>query len=87
MSKNVNNEISENNEKYKVVTLSDGTQIKIRYPKGKDLRFAMSGGNMNDADIIFRLASNLTCLSPDELDEMGAKDCSAILKEVGGFLA
>lgn len=39
-----NNIIEENNEKYTVVTLSDKKEIKIRHPKGRDVRFMMSGG-------------------------------------------
>lgn len=87
MENSVKNEILENGLKYRVITISDKNELKIRYPKGKDLRFAMSGASMNDADVVFRLASTLTCLSPEELDDMDAKDCSLVLKEVGSFLA
>ncbi|MBN7287463.1 MULTISPECIES: phage tail assembly protein [Campylobacter] len=87
MRKDANNEITENNEKYKVVTLSDGTEVKIRYPKGKDLRFAMSGTRGDEAGLTFKLASNLTCMSEAELDELPAKDCSLILGVVASFLA
>ncbi|MBQ3167891.1 phage tail assembly protein [Campylobacter sp.] len=81
-----NNIIEENNEKYTVVTLSDKKEIKIRHPKGRDVRFMMSGGGQNDSDLLFRLTSNLTCLSEEELENMEAKDCTMLLKEVSSFL-
>lgn len=86
MAKEKSNIIEENGEKYTIVKLSDDKEIRVRYPKGRDLRFAMGGG-ASDSEIIFKMASNLTCLSEDELDNMNAKDCSIILKEVAGFLA
>ncbi|WP_086276431.1 phage tail assembly protein [Campylobacter vicugnae] len=79
-----NNIIEENNEKYTVVTLSDKREIKIRHPKGRDVRFMMSGGGQN---VLFRLTSNLTCLSEEELENLDAKDCTMLLKEVSNFLA
>lgn len=79
--------IEQDGIKYTVVTLSDGNKVKIRHPKGKDLRFAMSTGRSNEADLTFRLASNLTCMSEAELEELEAKDCSLILSAVAGFLA
>lgn len=81
-----NNIIEENGDRYTVVTLSDKKEIKIRHPKGRDVRFMMSGGTSNDGDLVFKLASTLTCLSEDELENMEAKDCSSILKEVSSFL-
>ena len=51
--------IEQDGIKYTVVTLSDSNEVKIRHPKGKDLRFAMSAGRSNEADLTFRLASNL----------------------------
>ena len=74
--------IEQDGIKYTVVTLSDGNEVKIRHPKGKDLHFAMSAGRNNEADLAFRLASNLTCMSEAELE---AKDCSLILSAVAGF--
>lgn len=47
----------------------------------------MSAGRNNEADLAFRLASNLTCMSEAELEELEAKDCSLILSAVAGFLA
>jgi len=87
MAKAKSNVVEENGNQYTVITLSDGREIKIRHPKGKDLRFAMNGSGGNDADIVFKLSSTLTCLSLDELDELQAKDCSLIIKEVAAFLA
>ncbi|CUU87880.1 Uncharacterised protein [Campylobacter hyointestinalis subsp. hyointestinalis] len=82
-----NNIIEENNEKYTVVTLSDKREVKIRHPKGRDVRFMMSGNGASDSDLLFKLASNLTCLSEEELENMNAKDCTMVLKEVSSFLA
>lgn len=82
-----NNIIEENNEKYTVVTLSDKREVKIRHPKGRDVRFMMSGNGASDSDLLFKLASNLTCLSEEELENMEAKDCTMVLKEVSSFLA
>lgn len=79
------NIIEENGEKYTIVKLDGDKELKIRHPKGRDLRFAMSGGG-SDSDIIFKMASNLTCLSEAELDDMPARECSEILKEVSRFL-
>ncbi|EDO9794809.1 phage tail assembly protein [Campylobacter fetus] len=79
--------LTENGEKYTVVTLSDKKEVKIRHPKGSDVRFMMSGSGQNDSDLLFRLTSNLTCLSEDELENMEAKDCAMVLKEVSSFLA
>lgn len=79
--------LTENGEKYTVVTLSDKKEVKIRHPKGRDVRFMMSGSGQNDSDLLFRLTSNLTCLSEDELENMEAKDCAMVLKEVSSFLA
>ncbi|MBE2985443.1 phage tail assembly protein [Campylobacter sp. RM9344] len=79
--------IEEKGNKYSVIKLSDGKEIKIRYPKGRDLRFAMSGAKSDEATLTFRLASSLTCLSEAELDELEANDCATILKEVSSFLA
>ena len=58
MSK-TNEIIEQDSIKYTVVTLSDGNEVKIRHPKGKDLRFAMSAGRSNEADLTFRLARTL----------------------------
>ena len=63
------------------------TKLKLDTQKGKDLRFAMSAGRNNEADLAFRLASNLTYMSEAELEELEAKDCSLILSAVAGFLA
>lgn len=82
-----NNIIEENNEKYTVVALSDKREVKIRHPKGRDVRFMMSGNGASDSDLLFRLTSNLTCLSEEELENMEAKDCTMVLKEVSSFLA
>lgn len=82
-----NNIIEENGEKYTVITLSDKKEVKIRHPKGRDVRFMMSGNGASDSDLLFRLASNLTCLSEEELENMEAKDCTMVLKEVSSFLA
>lgn len=82
-----NNIIEENNEKYTVVALSDKREVKIRHPKGRDVRFMMSGNGASDSDLLFRLASNLTCLSEEELENLDAKDCTILLKEVSSFLA
>lgn len=79
--------IEEKGNKYTIIKLSDDKEVKIRHPKGKDLRFAMSGAKTDEAVLTFRLASNLTCLSEAELDELEAKDCANILKEVSSFLA
>lgn len=79
--------IEEKGNKYTVIKLSDDKEIKIRHPKGRDLRFAMSGGTLNDADMIFKITSNITCLSEAELDELEAKDLATLLKVVSGFLA
>lgn len=79
--------IEEKGNKYTVIKLSDDKEIKIRHPKGRDLRFAMSGGILNDADMIFKITSNITCLSEAELDELEAKDLATLLKVVSGFLA
>lgn len=84
--KDEKNIVEENNEKYTVVTLSDKREIKIRHPKGRDVRFMMSGGGQNDSDLLFRLTSNFTCLSEEELENMEAKDCTMLLKEVSSFL-
>lgn len=45
----------------------------------------MSGSGQNDSDLLFRLTSNLACLSEDELENMEAKDCAMVLKEVSSF--
>ncbi|ANE33765.1 putative protein, FluMu gp41 family [Campylobacter hyointestinalis subsp. lawsonii CCUG 27631] len=82
-----NNIIEENGEKYTVVTLRDKREVKIRHPKGRDVRFMMSGNGASDSDLLFRLTSNLTCLSEEELENMDAKDCTMVLKEVSSFLA
>lgn len=82
-----NNIIEENGEKYTVVTLNDKREVKIRHPKGRDVRFMMSGNGASDSDLLFKLASNLTCLSEEELENMEAKDCTMVLKEVSSFLA
>nr|WP_314399824.1 phage tail assembly protein [uncultured Campylobacter sp.] len=79
--------IEQDGIKYTVVTLSGGNEVKIRHPKGKDLRFAMSGTKGSEADLTFRLASNLTCMSEAELEELEAKDCSLILSAVARFLS
>lgn len=79
--------IEQDGIKYTVITLSGGNEVKIRHPKGKDLRFAMSAGRSNEADLTFRLASNLTCMSEAELEELEAKDCSLILSAVARFLS
>ena len=63
------------------------TKLKLDTQKAKDLRFAMSAGRNNEADLAFRLASNLTYMSEAELEELEAKDCSLILSAVAGFLA
>lgn len=55
--------LTENGEKYTVVTLSDKKEVKIRHPKGRDVRFMMSGSGQNDSDLLFRLTSNLTVLA------------------------
>ncbi|CUU77350.1 Uncharacterised protein [Campylobacter hyointestinalis subsp. hyointestinalis] len=81
-----NNIIEENNEKYTIVALSDKREVKIRHPKGRDVRFMMSGSSANQADAVFKLTSNLTCLSEEELENMEAKDCTIILKVVNDFL-
>jgi len=73
---------------YTLVTLSNGENLEIRHPKGKDLKFAMSfkdGSSMGD--IVFALASNLTCKSVEELEGMNIKDTSKIVNVVSGFLA
>ena len=62
--------IEEKGNKYTVIKLSDDKEIKIRHPKGRDLRFAMSGTKTDEATLTFKLASNLTCLSEAELDEL-----------------
>ncbi|CUU80257.1 phage tail assembly protein [Campylobacter hyointestinalis] len=82
-----NNIIEENGEKYTVVTLSDKREVKIRHPKGRDVRFMMSGNGASDSDLLFRLTSNITCLSEEELENLDAKDCAILLKEVSSFLA
>ena len=79
--------IEQDGIKYTIIALSDGNKVKIRHPKGKDLRFAMSAGRNNEADLAFRLASNLTYMSEAELEELETKDCSLILSAVAGFLA
>ena len=55
--------IEQDGIKYTVITLSGGNEVKIRHPKGKDLRFAMSGAKGSEADLTFCLSSNLTCIS------------------------
>lgn len=79
-----NNIIEQDGEKYTVLILN-GKEIRIRHPKGKDLRFMMNSGD-NNAQMMFKLASNLTCLSDSELDDMDAKDCANLLKEISNFL-
>ncbi|WP_419257281.1 phage tail assembly protein [Campylobacter fetus] len=73
--------LTENGEKYTVIALSDKKEVKIRHPKGRDVIFMMSGGGLNDSYLLFRLASNLTCLSEEELENIEAKDCTIILKK------
>lgn len=77
--------IEENGERYKVVKVQD-KEIKIRYPKGRDMRFAMRKGIKSEADVIFALSSQLTCLSEEELEEMDAKDVMLITGTVMSFL-
>ncbi|MBE2985463.1 phage tail assembly protein [Campylobacter sp. RM9344] len=81
------NIITENGNTYTLLKLSDGKELKIRHPKGRDLRFAMSGTKGDEAALTFKLASNLTCLSEAELDELEAKDCALILGVAAGFLS
>ena len=76
------NIIEENGEKYTVVKLSDDKELKVRHPKGRDLRFARRGTKGDEG----ALASTLTCLSEAELDELDAKDCALILGMVTNFL-
>lgn len=78
--------IEQNGIKYTFVTLSDNSEVKIRHPKGKDLRFAMRGTKGDEGALTFKLASTLTCLSEAELDELDAKDCALILGMVTNFL-
>ena len=80
------NIIEENGEKYTVVKLSDDKELKVRHPKGRDLRFAMRGTKGDEGALTFKLASTLTCLSEAELDELDAKDCALILGMVTNFL-
>lgn len=80
------NVIEQDGVKYTVLKLSDEKKIKVRHPKGRDLRFAMGGTKGDEAALTFRLASNLTCMSEAELDELEAKDCALILGVVANFL-
>jgi hypothetical protein len=80
------NVIEQDGVKYTVLKLSDEKEIKVRHPKGRDLRFAMGGAKGDEAALTFRLASNLTCMSEAELDELEAKDCALILGVVANFL-
>lgn len=77
--------IEENGERYKIVKVQD-KKIKIRYPKGRDMRFAMRKGLKSEADVIFALSSQLTCLSEEELEDMDAKDTMLITGTVMSFL-
>ncbi|MBE3022946.1 phage tail assembly protein [Campylobacter sp. 7477a] len=81
------NIVEENSNKYTVVKLTNGNTVKVRHPKGRDLRGFMSGTFKQDDDSLFRLASSLTCLSLDELDDMDGSDFKAIMLVVSGFLA
>ncbi len=82
------NIIEKDGEKYTVIELTNGEELEVRHPKGKDLRVAMSleGNSTNIGDIVFSLASTLTCKSQDELDSMDIKDTSKIINIVSGFL-
>ena len=87
MKKIKNDIIEKDGEIYTVVTLSTDEKVEIRHPKGRDLKFAMSSGANGDIGaMIFALASNLTCKTEQELEEMNIKDTSLIVNVVSGFL-
>ena len=77
--------INENGNDYTVLQLTN-EEIRVRHPKGSDVRFMMGSETRTDADAIFRLASTLTCLSEDELNNLDARDCLKIIKATSSFL-
>ena len=60
------------------------SELEVRRPKGKDLRFAM--GQKNDADGAFSLFARLTGQTPSFFDEMDGEDIQEVTKIIEGFL-
>lgn len=67
------------------IELSDGTIIKLRPPKVRDMRIVSH--IKNDVEQEMSLIGNLTGLTMEELDEMTFKDYGLIQSELKSFLS
>ena len=66
----------------KEIELSNGTVVKMRKPKVKDLRLVSSIKDPIDQELA--MVGNLSGLTAEELDELDLEDYKKLQKELGG---
>lgn len=65
-------------------SLSDDTEVVMRAPKPRDMKYSDEG--KNDAEKEQRLISNLTGKTIDELDDLSMEDYGAYQRKLKSFL-
>lgn len=67
------------------IKLNDGTIIKMRKPKVRDMRIV--GDIDNEVEKEMKLIGNLTNMTFDEIDEMDLDDYKKLQEGLKGFLS
>lgn len=70
---------------HKEETLSDGTKVKVRKPKLRDIRAHFDEPNLEERQVL--ITSSLTQLSEDELDELDYDDFLKLQAAAESFLS